>query len=96
MTVRWLSVEDLPVDREGRVRSRGRQLLVRALAGGAWTYATLGEQCGVSREAIGRLARGVPSDSYALRRALERTVGIPADSWDRPPVECTELCTAPE
>lgn len=96
MTVRWLAVERLPVDAEGRVRSRGRQLLVRALGSGAWTHASLGNRCGVSRAAIGRLARGVPSDSYALRRALERTVGIPADAWDRPPVECSELSTAPE
>lgn len=90
--VRWRA---LPTDRHGRVRSQGRVLLVAALASGGYTQATLGARCGVSRGTIGRLARGeLVTDSYALRSALEREVGIPAASWDRPPDdECTDLCT---
>lgn len=63
-------------------RSLGRQLLLQALQ--RHTQAEIARWCRVSPSTISRLASGRPSDSFKLRKRLER-YGISIDSWEHPP-----------
>lgn len=66
----------------GGRRSLGRQMLLRAL--NRHRQAEIARKCGCSQSQISRLAAGAETDSYSLRRALERYFGIPAGAWDEP------------
>ncbi len=73
----------LPTDANGRIQSRGRELLIAVLQ--HTTTRALAKRCNLSRQAIGRLACGVATDSFRVRHSLERICGIPMTSWDEAP-----------
>ena len=76
-------------------------MLLEALASGS-TQHELARRCRVDRGQIKRLVGGVPAkngtptDSYELRRALERYLAIPLDAWDVPPVALVKSDQAPD
>ncbi len=68
-------------DSAGGRRNLGRQLLRRVVV--ELSATGVAARCGCSHSTISRLASGkLVSDSYSLRRSLEKVFAIPMSSWD--------------